>query len=536
MTFVFFFLSLVYLSLLGFSKLYKTIILKNNDNTLSNLEVFYGIFVLIFFSNIINLILPLKYFSYALLALGLFFFLYYVITKQINLTNFLSLFIILFFLIFISSHQSPNIDSEVYHLQIINKAYSQKIVFGFANLEEKYGMTSVWQIFLGLFYINILNFKIVYFINLIPLAIFFNQAFIEINKKNSNSKNFLILASSFILLFSIIHPSNNGIILNHLGSVEVDLLCGFLFILSIYVGFKLIENYNLSDFHILFILTAIVILSKPSYIVLAIFPLIISYIIKKKLFNLTNYLLLVLLFIFFLRGFITSGCLIFPSALTCFDTFWSLDTETVSRYENIILGFARDKMRYTDFEYVIYSSDWVLPWVKNYFLKTSLLQIFIISAFISFIISIYLRLKNIKFLQFNYYLILLFLLICFLFWLRAPEVRFGFGTLISLMIFFPTIFLNIFINKFKINNFYYNIILILPLLLIMKNIQNHNYLFENYSPVFEYKYKTFFPSDLNIVQIASPNDRCVDIDKFCIYYDSKIKLKKITNYNIYYKK
>lgn len=535
MTFVFFFLFVIYLSFLGYSKLYKTVILKNYDKTLSNLEVFYGVFILVCFSNIINFIFPLKYFSLASIILGLVIFFYYVIKKQIYLKNFFSFLFILFFLIFISSHQNPNIDSEVYHLQIINKAYTQKIVFGFAHLDEKYGMTSVWQIFLGMFNINILGFKLVYFINLIPLAIFFNQSFLEINQNNKLSKNFLVFAGSFILLFSVIHPSNNGIILNHLGSVEVDLLGGFLFILIIYIGFKLIENYNVNDFHILFILTTIVILSKPSYIILSIFPLIISYIIKKKILNLTNYLLLVLLFFFFLRGFVTSGCLIFPSPITCFDTFWSLDTETVSRYENIILGYARDKMRYTDFEHVIYSYDWVIPWIKNYFLKTSLLQIFIIFTFISFVISIYLRLKNIKFLQFNDYLILFFLLTCFLFWLRAPEVRFGFGSLISLMIFFPVIFVNIFINRFKVNNFYYNIILVLPLLLIMKNVHNFNHLFENYSPVFQYKYKIFYPEDLNIVQIASPNDRCVDIDKFCIYYSSKIKLKKITNYNIFYK-
>ena len=82
---------------------------------------------------------------------------------------------------------------------------------------------------------------------------------------------------------------------------------------------------------------------------------------------------------------------------------------------------------------------------------------------------------------------------------------------------------------------YYNIILILPLLLIIKNVQNLDRLFVNYSPEFQYKYKIFYPEDLNIVQIASPNDICVDIDKFCIYYSSKIKLKKIINYNIFYK-
>lgn len=535
MIFVFFSLCLIYISIIGYSKLYKFIFIKNDNNTFENLDIFYGFLVLICISTLINFFLPLKYFSIILIIGGILILIYFLYKKKIILNHSLSFIFILFFLIFLSSHQSPNIDSEVYHLQILNKAFTQKVIFGIANIEEKYGMVSLWQIFLALFNHEILDFKIVYFVNLILFSVFFNEAYIQLHEKNKLSKIFLILAASFILIFSLIHPFNNGIILNHLGSVEVDLLGGFLFILCIYLGLRLLENYSFSEFNILFILTAIVILSKPSYIVLSIFPLIITFIIKKNFLNITNILLLVLFFLFLSRGLITSGCLIFPSPITCIDTFWALDFESVQRYENIILGFARDKMRYSDFDYVIYSYDWVIPWFKNYFLKTSLLQIFILLVCASLIILILGKFKNIKFLNLNLYVIFYFLFGCFLFWLRAPEVRFGFGTIISLSIFIPSVFIYLQFKNFEFNDKYFKIILIIPFFLILKNIENYKYFFENYSPKYNYKYKVFLPKEMNVVQIASPTDRCVDIDEVCMYYPSKIKLSKLNSYKFYHR-
>ena len=68
-------------------------------------------------------------------------------SKNLKIINLGSFLVILFIIIFITYHHWPNIDTEVYHLQIINKTYSEKIIFGLANIEEKYGMNSVWQIF-----------------------------------------------------------------------------------------------------------------------------------------------------------------------------------------------------------------------------------------------------------------------------------------------------------------------------------------------------------------------------------------------------
>ena len=350
----------IYFCIIGYSKIFKYFFLKEKDKKFYNLDIFYGFFLLIFFSLFFNFFIALKYIQIILFFIGIILFFGFLFSKNLKIINLGSFLVILFIIIFITYHHWPNIDTEVYHLQIINKTYSEKIIFGLANIEEKYGMNSVWQIFLSLFNIEIMGTKILYLINILPITIFFNQYFIAINSDKNLSKYFLILSSLFIIIFSIIHPANNGIILNHLGSTEVDLLGGFLFILAIYIGLKLIEDFDKNHFNLLFIITAIVVLSKPSYLILTLFPLIICYLLNKNPITKLNLFLVFFGIITFIRGFINSGCLLFPAKITCINTFWSLDASKVEIYENIVLGSARDnplRLRYTDFDYLIHSND-----------------------------------------------------------------------------------------------------------------------------------------------------------------------------------
>ena len=211
----YFLLLLIYFSLSGYSILTKVIIFKKIEKNFENLDVFYGFLFLILLTLFLNFIIPIKYISIPTIILGLILTLFFLIKKKIIFKDIRSFVLILLSIIFITHHHWPNIDTEVYHLQIINKVYHEKIIFGFANIEEKYGMNSVWQIFLSLFNIKILNTNLLYIINILPISIFFNQCFLEVKEKNCLSKSFLILCSFFILTFSLIHPTNNGIILNH---------------------------------------------------------------------------------------------------------------------------------------------------------------------------------------------------------------------------------------------------------------------------------------------------------------------------------
>ena len=150
----YFLLLLIYFSLSGYSILTKVIIFKKIEKNFENLDVFYGFLFLILLTLFLNFIIPIKYISIPTIILGLILTLFFLIKKKIIFKDIRSFVLILLSIIFITHHHWPNIDTEVYHLQIINKVYHEKIIFGFANIEEKYGMNSVWQIFLSLFNIS----------------------------------------------------------------------------------------------------------------------------------------------------------------------------------------------------------------------------------------------------------------------------------------------------------------------------------------------------------------------------------------------
>ena len=160
-------LLVIYFCIIGYSKIFKFFFLKEKDKKFYNLDIFYGFFLVIFISLFFNFFIALKYIQIILFFIGIILFFVFLFSKNLKIINLGSFLVILFITIFITHHQWPNIDTEVYHLQIINKTYNEKIIFGLANIEEKYGMNSVWQIFLSLFNIEIMGTKILYLINTI---------------------------------------------------------------------------------------------------------------------------------------------------------------------------------------------------------------------------------------------------------------------------------------------------------------------------------------------------------------------------------
>ena len=125
---------------------------------------------------------------------------------------------------------------------------------------------------------------------------------------------------------------------------------------------------------------------------------------------------------------------IFPVKETCFKTFWATNINQVNFLYKEIQSFAKDRNNYLDFEYTLNSYDWLIPWFKNYFLTTALLQI---SSALILVSLIVLLLKKIKFKNSKIFnpqeLCLLFsFLLCVLLWLRAPEIRFAWGLIIAI--------------------------------------------------------------------------------------------------------
>ena len=153
-------------------------------------------------------------------------------------------------------------------------------------------------------------------------------------------------------------------------------------------------------------------------------------------------------FLWFLKSIFLTGCLIFPIKYSCIKTSWSVDTKEVESFSNIIQSFARDtplRMRFTDFDFTLNSTQWIMPWFKEYFLQTE----FLLVSFSIVVINILILLlfyffkineKNFYIKKFNL-IILTILFINLIIWFRAPEIRFGYGSIISLVAFLSSMVL-----------------------------------------------------------------------------------------------
>ena len=180
-------------------------------------------------------------------------------------------------------------------------------------------MPSLWHQFLSLFNYEIFSFNPVYLVSIIIFSLFFNQAINEKNFVNVSSL-YILFVNLFLFFFAIIHPFQDGIIFNHLGSPESDIIGIVFFSFSFYFFLKILEKNNIIDFYYLLLFSFYGILTKLSYGYL-VYLLIISIFFFFKIFE--NRKIIAFLLCFGCKNLIISGCLFFPISLTCFDFSWS---------------------------------------------------------------------------------------------------------------------------------------------------------------------------------------------------------------------
>ena len=536
---LFFILFFIYISLIGYSLFFKSIVLSNKEYKFYNLDIFYGIFVTVLIAIILNFFIPLVFLGYFFVPVGLFF-LIFLRKKYLFENNFLIFSLILFFFIFISYSNGSHLagDTPYYHLQTIKWSSNYKISFGLANLEPRYGMNSLWHILISIFNIPIFNVNPIYHFNLIIYAITFNEIF---NKKNYDTKKisfgYLYLTLSFFLIYSYIHPMINGTIFLNLGSPEVDTISMLLFILSGFLFIKVEKSNDESDISILLILTTLCYLTKLSYVVSILFILFLL-INKKSLLKIKiiPYIILINI-IWVMRNFFISGCGIFPFKFTCLNFSWTYDLSKIEIFSKIIRSFSRDtplRAKYMDFNYTLKTFDWLVPWFKTYFLETSLLIICSLIALISFLFFILYELffKKIE-LSKSFYL---FFIICFLsicLWFQAPEIRFGYGYIISFSILlFLTVF-NVFNKKFNfINKITLNLVMVVLISAnFYKNYNNINKINSDIEHKFNYKNFILISENNNFNFFKPPSSfSCGFFSEICVYADEKYIVSSKFNY------
>ena len=213
---------LILIVILGYSFFLKKIIFFKNKITLENIDFLYGLTFIIFISLFVNFFFPLKYFTVIVFIIGFLLFVYAAYKKIINI-NFILYFFIITFTTFVSFYNIHNVDSPMYHLQIIKWLSLHKISFGLTNLEIRLGFNSSWHSLVALLDLTINKFTAKYYISAVVLSAIIYES-IRYKLKFNYSDIFLYLTISFLIFFSYLHPFKNGTILNHLGNPERDIV------------------------------------------------------------------------------------------------------------------------------------------------------------------------------------------------------------------------------------------------------------------------------------------------------------------------
>jgi hypothetical protein len=522
---------LILLSIFGYAFIFKKIIKKDLFYSINNYDFFYGLFIIVLLSIFINFFAPLKFFSIPVVIIGLLLFFYGKKIKIYNV-NFIFYLIIIPIISFFSYFNGNNVDSPMYHLQVLKWISEHKISLGLTNLEMRLGNNSSWHSFLALVDIGFKSWSAKYYVSNILVAVITVQVISQ--KTLSLSNLFLFLSVCYLVLFSYLHPFNNGIILNHLGNPEVDIASMVLFFFSIYLFLKLVET-NFINNELVDLLTIVIFLSitiKLSNVGLVLIPLYIFFKNRQYFFfNSLHYVILLASFLWTVRSFFISGCFLFPLKSTCFSTPWLASTDKIEHYSKIIMGFARDtrlRDKYTNFEYIIDSNEWILPWFHDYFLNTSLLKISTALLLLSIFIAILFLVLNKSFyiqniVRKNFIFFLIYFIITILIWFQAPEIRFGWGWIIG----FPCVVISGLVFHLqcikKVKRFYFSTVLVgLLVLLVSKHLEKFQMqqLFSN-KKIFNYEKIVKIGNYSNIDFYKSINHECLDFIEVCVNQPKK---------------
>ncbi len=540
---------LILISIFGYSYIFKRLLFGNKNILVKNLDLIYGILLLYFLSLIFHIFIPLEKISKLIISIGILIS-FLIFLKDKMRISFLKYFLVVFLFSIIAYYGKNNVDSPLYHLQVVKWLTEFKLTFGLANLAVRLGLNYPWYSLIG-----ILNFEYNFFSNKYYVSlIIFSFVFYELidQKKYNYSKIFLSLCFCYLLLFSLIHPYNYGVILNHFGNPEKDLVNMFFFFLVVYVFIKINENQNGPEYletnknliSIFLISCALLLMQMPIYglVIILLFFIYLKF-IKIKEYKLLFFILFLMSSLWILKSVALNGCLVYPIAITCLNTDWTIDLDTLNFYYNETKRYSRSlpSLEYVnDYYKTIETFLWVKPWFKNYYLTTSLHQINSFIFIFSFIIILYLvKIKN--FFIYNYEIILIVTiffvnLLCII---MIPEIRYYWGPHIVLSSILIVLIIRALNLKFlkKTNIFLYSPLFLLCLFIIVKvlpmmsfdhlyklPIRNHDY--SNKSKI----------GNFNGYDIYTNGWICADISEICVNIPKeKYNLRNIKSYLFVYK-
>ena len=347
---------------------------------------------------------------------------------------------ICFLLILLSNVNRP--DAGLYHLPYTAILNEYKIIFGLNNLHSRFGHVSIIQ------YLSALNNNYLFKENgiIIPLAsiasfyyIYFANEVLKIYKKNLKIQ----LSSSFSLLV-LIYITFKIMGYDGFGNDAIAHL-SFFYLISYILKLEK-KTTNIIP---IFLISVFIFLNKSTMIFVFIIPIFIMFskykLDLKKIFTLTLSFPTIFLSLWLIKNLITSGCAIYPVAITCIDYLpWlniqSTITDNIASEAWSKAWPENDNQKIT-MEIFIKDFNWIAAWSKKHL-------IYIISIVIPYVITLLVLFLFIKInsKNFNNKIIIVKLpkfywltfFTCFIgsifFFIKFPLYRYGYSYPISLII------------------------------------------------------------------------------------------------------
>lgn len=329
-------------------------------------------------------------------------------------------------------------DGGLYHLPHQLWLRNESIVFGLANLNGRFGFSSLYEYMSSPLWVK------EQFTTLSYLQLSFVVYFLLFLIKQVTISR----TTHLTLLLGI--AVNMAVYTGYMGTAMAytytDLPAGLIFATAfIYGHWFLFREHAIQrgEWTIFSILLLSAVFYKASTILLffwMIFVIFYRILFKKDsfaecMFGLT--VPIVFLLIFLIKNFITTGCLLYPEAASCLDVPWAATKNAINE-ANWITAWARHPNTRL---YSLHSYSWFLEWwIPNY--QIFLTKLLIAGLFVAILfggIAIKTRLRSIKILDIRLWAAVVFVLSAFLFWFwKAPNPRFGIGVFVLL---FPVLFL-----------------------------------------------------------------------------------------------
>ena len=301
----------------------KNIFLLKIENNRASINLVLGLFFLNFLAVVLNFFTALN--NYVLLSIIFLLLLTLILRLNKKDVKILIIFsVLIIFTIPMIINNELGHDAGLYHIPFQNWLKNYKITFGLYNLHSRYALNTSYDYISSLFWVGN-NFTIVSFFQAIYLNIFILFLY-ELSKEKNNFSVLLFLPTtlSFLLWLRYSNIDYGG----------VDFSFGILAILFCFQTLILLNanetKFNNSNFWIFIFIFCSVVIAKPTGIVFSfLFLLLIFYFYFYKNFLIPKtkqlnfiFVMMILMFVWFIKNFIISGCFLYPVLYSCFDVSW----------------------------------------------------------------------------------------------------------------------------------------------------------------------------------------------------------------------